>query len=235
MNGLNHNGSFGSPQGQRRKRPSVLRFLEMAPSAPRRRADAKAESTAPKREAIVDAAARLFARYGFRRTSMDLLAAEAQVAKPTLYAYFDDKDAVFRAVVDHVMTQVVSGARAAAARKGSIADRLAGALAAKFTFLHELVHTSPHAAELLDSQGALGADLVERHDRDVRRVLAGLVEEGVAAGELDLADLSSASLVEILLRAGHGAGWGAPTTAAHKRHLTELVRLIVGGLEPRRR
>lgn len=207
------------------------------PAAPGKKADAVASASSPKREAILEAATRLFARYGYRRTSMDLLAAEAQVAKPTLYAYFDDKDAVFRAVVDHVMTQVVTGARAAAARKGSVAERLAGVLTAKFTFLHELVHQSPHAAELLDSQGALGADLVERHDRDVRRVLAGVIDEAVAARELDLAaaDLSTASLVEALLRAGHGAGWGAPSAAAHKRHLAELVRLIIAGLEPRRR
>lgn len=200
--------------------------------SPRRR---DAGDANPRREAILEAASRLFVRYGYRRTSMELLATEAQVAKPTLYAHFDDKDAVFRAVVDHVMTRVVTAARAAAEGQGGIADRLAGVLVAKFTTLHELVHQSPHAAELLDSQGRLGADVVDRHDRELRKVLAALVEEGVASRELDLArtGVTVAALVEALLRAGHGAGFASPNAAAHRRHLTELVRLIVTGVARR--
>lgn len=206
----------------------------MSPRSRPRRGPAPAATTAPspKRAAILDAATRLFVRHGYRRTSMELLAAEARVAKPTLYAHFDDKDAVFRAVVDAVMTGIVDGARAAAARSGPVGERLAGVLVAKFTFLHELLHASPHAAELLDSQGQLGADIVARHDAELRRLLATLVTEGVASRELDLerAQVSVSALVEDLLRLGHGADFGDPTVAAHRRHLTELVRLVVTGV-----
>ena len=205
----------------------------MSRSRPAPRAEAPAPN--PRHDAILEAATRLFARYGYKRTSMDLLASEAMVAKPTLYAHFDDKDAVFRAVVEHVMGQIVAAARAAAARKAPAAERLAEVLIAKFSYLHELVHQSPHAAELLDSQGRLGADVVERHDRELKKVLAQVIEEGVAARELELgrAEVSVGALVEALFRLGHGAGFGGPTPAAHRRHLSELVRLIVAGVGKR--
>jgi AcrR family transcriptional regulator len=162
---------------------------------------------------------------------MDLLAAEAQVAKPTLYAHFADKDAVFRAVALAVMGEIVAGARAAAALDAPLAERIGGILAAKFGLLHELLHASPHAPELLDSKGRLGADVVARHDAEVRRTLAGVVAAAVAAGELDpaRAGLGEGGLVDALLRLGHGAAYGKPTVAAHRRYLQELVRLALAG------
>jgi AcrR family transcriptional regulator len=212
------------------------------PPAPleRKRAAARAAGRAaaapnPRREAILAAAQRLFLQYGHRRTSMDLLAAEAQVAKPTLYAHFADKDAVFRAVVEAVMGQIVAGVREAAAREGPLAERIAGVLVAKFGLLYQLLHASPHATELLDSKNRLGADVVARHDAEVRRVLAGLVAEGVASRELApaRAGLTESGLVEALLRLGHGAAYGGPTAAAHRRHLHDLVRLAIAGAAAR--
>src|SRR5262245_11315753 len=56
-----------------------------------------------KRANILKAAVTLFSRHGFKRTSVDLLAEEAKVAKPTIYAHFQDKDALFAAVCELFM------------------------------------------------------------------------------------------------------------------------------------
>lgn len=49
-----------------------------------------------KREAILSAAFRVFARKGFANACVKEIAAEAKVAKPTIYSHLDDKDALFR-------------------------------------------------------------------------------------------------------------------------------------------
>ena len=51
------------------------------------------------RELILDAAVGFFARHGFLAANMDELAAEAGVAKRTVYNLFGSKDELFRAVV----------------------------------------------------------------------------------------------------------------------------------------
>lgn len=56
------------------------------------------EST-PKRDAIVRAASRLFLGSGYGETSMDAIAADAEVSKRTVYSYFPGKDALFEAVM----------------------------------------------------------------------------------------------------------------------------------------
>ena len=52
-----------------------------------------------KRQAIMDAATALFLRDGYRSTSMDQVAADAAVSKPTVYNHFEDKEQLFREIV----------------------------------------------------------------------------------------------------------------------------------------
>ncbi|MCM3884353.1 TetR/AcrR family transcriptional regulator [Frankia sp. R82] len=53
-----------------------------------------------KRQAILDAAFAVFAREGYSQASIDLIAGEAGVAKPTIYNHFENKESLFR----HAMT-----------------------------------------------------------------------------------------------------------------------------------
>jgi AcrR family transcriptional regulator len=48
---------------------------------------------------ILDAALKVFAEQGYSGTTMDAVAAGAGLSKPTLYQYFDSKDALFQAMM----------------------------------------------------------------------------------------------------------------------------------------
>jgi AcrR family transcriptional regulator len=58
---------------------------------------------ASRREQILDAAAKLFARHGYAQTDTQLLVEELGVGKGTLYRYFCSKEDIFLAAVDRVM------------------------------------------------------------------------------------------------------------------------------------
>jgi TetR/AcrR family transcriptional regulator, mexJK operon transcriptional repressor len=60
----------------------------------------------PKHDAILDAARRVFLREGYS-ASMDLVAAEAGVSKQTVYNHFGSKEGLFRAIVDHVSSELL--------------------------------------------------------------------------------------------------------------------------------
>ena len=53
-----------------------------------------------KRAAILEAGKRLFPRHGFDGTSMDAIAAEAGVSKLTVYSHFNDKETLFKSVIE---------------------------------------------------------------------------------------------------------------------------------------
>lgn len=62
-----------------------------------------------KREQITEAACRLFVDDGFDVTSMDAIAAEAQVSKRTVYSYFDNKETLFIEVMDDMCCRFSGG------------------------------------------------------------------------------------------------------------------------------
>jgi AcrR family transcriptional regulator len=69
---------------------------------PRRRGRPRSEATD---QAILEAALALMAREGYARMSVDAVAAEASVSKPTLYLRYPSKAALATAAVAHVREQ----------------------------------------------------------------------------------------------------------------------------------
>lgn len=57
--------------------------------------------TEEKRHEIIRIAARLFEELGYDRTSMSLIATQVGGSKTTLYGYFESKEDLLRAVLDH--------------------------------------------------------------------------------------------------------------------------------------
>ena len=62
-----------------------------------------------RKEAILDAAMRVFQRKGYQATSMGEIAKEAEFSKGTLYLYFDSKFALFAELSNRVLSRVLAG------------------------------------------------------------------------------------------------------------------------------
>jgi TetR/AcrR family transcriptional regulator, mexJK operon transcriptional repressor len=97
--------------------------------------------SAPKHDAILDAARRVFLREGYS-ASMDLVAAESGVSKQTVYNHFGSKEGLLRAIVDHVSGELLD---VLVERGGAPADPAATLEAVARRFLDMLL-TPSHLA-----------------------------------------------------------------------------------------
>jgi AcrR family transcriptional regulator len=61
---------------------------------------------AQRREQILDAATRAFARAGYTATKLEDIAAEAGITQVILYRHFESKSDLYRAVLDRAMTRL---------------------------------------------------------------------------------------------------------------------------------
>jgi TetR/AcrR family transcriptional repressor of mexJK operon len=62
--------------------------------------------SARKRGAILRAATEVFLRHGYLGTSMDEIAARADVSKQTIYKHFTDKERLFREIVESTVDEI---------------------------------------------------------------------------------------------------------------------------------
>ena len=61
---------------------------------------------------MLDAAVQMFSVNGYHETSMDAIAAEAQISKPMLYLYYGSKEDLFGACLDREMSRFIEVVRA---------------------------------------------------------------------------------------------------------------------------
>lgn len=188
-------------------------------------------------ERILDAALVRFAQYGFRRTSMEDIAAEAGVSRAALYLQFDNKEAIFRALSEALHERALAAAIAALAGGEALEDRLRTAVEALSLRFVELVYGSPHGGELLDERNRLCGDLAADMDRRFRDALARAFERAGRAGAVDLtaAGLRAAAAAEVFARAAAGLKGPGVGVDVYRRRLADLTRVFVAGLGGRRR
>lgn len=189
-------------------------------------------SFADKRSLIIDAALALFRQYGYRRTSMEDIAKDANVAKGTLYIYFKSKDELFEALARQLAERVDHDFRAVMAQNLPLEAKVLAMLDAKLGFIYRWVLSSPHAAELTDPTNRLPDDVFGPVDRNFRAALARILKEGVKRGEIDLkgAQLTAEATVDTLIAAAHGAEKGARDEDEFHDRLCRIVRLFLRGL-----
>src|SRR3954466_13223894 len=91
------------------------------------------------RGAILDAAERLLARHGYRKTTMDDIAREVGIGKGTTYLHFGSKEDVFLATIDRIVDRLCVRLREIAGEEGPLDDRLRRMLAERVLYRFDCV------------------------------------------------------------------------------------------------
>lgn len=199
--------------------------------------EAAAESS--RRDDILEAALGVFAHYGFAKTSLDAIAREAGLSRTALYHHFRNKEEIFRAAAEALHERSLADAERAVAEAGPLAVRLRGALEARSGRFFDVVHGSRHGAELADESSRLCGDLAAASGRRFQKLVARLLRQADAAGEIDLAGsrLGAEAAADLLLLCADGLKGprsAPPTRARFRARLERFVGLAVGGLGGRR-
>ena len=143
-------------------------------------------SGADRREQLIDVSRSLFAARGYDGTSVEEIAARAEVSKPVVYEHFGGKEGLYAVVVDREVRTLLEGIR------GSL--------------------TSGHQRELLEQATLALLDYIETH-RDGFRILARDSSAAHVGGSFATILSDVASRVEGILAAEFGRRGLEPKTA----------------------
>ncbi|WP_424637594.1 TetR/AcrR family transcriptional regulator [Embleya sp. AB8] len=189
-----------SPSRQARRDPAAGGQASSPPARPGR---------PDKRQAIVDAAKRVFLRYGFTDTSVDVIAAEAGASKQTVYNHFGDKKNLFTAVVETAQREATSRSEARFAALFDESGDLAQDLRAAARIWTEVALDQDIVAlrRMIIAEQWRHPELVEEWARPgpgFEAAVAVEVEKYVHAGVLEVRDVPLAAHQLILLTAHEG-------------------------------
>ncbi|MCV7281590.1 TetR/AcrR family transcriptional regulator [Mycolicibacterium flavescens] len=90
---------------------------------------------AVREQQMLDAAVQIFSVNGYHETSMDAIAAQAQISKPMLYLYYGSKEELFAACLDRELGRFVDDVRSRIDFKQSPKDLLRTAVLAFLNYI----------------------------------------------------------------------------------------------------
>jgi TetR/AcrR family fatty acid metabolism transcriptional regulator len=144
-----------------------------------------AERGGDKRERILTAAERIFARHGFFAAKVSDVAKEAGVADGTIYLYFKSKDDLLISLFERRMQQVNEALRESVAGIASPREQLRAFIK---TYL-QLVHDEPTAVEVLTIELRQSSKFMKEYENpqfaDFLRLLGGIIADAQERKELD--------------------------------------------------
>ena len=162
-----------------------------------------------KREAIVAAAAEVFAQRGYRAATMDSISREASIAKGTTYLYFKSKRDLFLAVFDWYVDNMLGEATTAMGpAEGGIVQKLERFMEETLEALEEVRNIFPLTMEFWTASATgehrllFGKHMARLYVR-YREVVAAMIDQGVAEGVFR-SDTDSEALASVLVGAIDG-------------------------------
>jgi TetR/AcrR family transcriptional regulator, cholesterol catabolism regulator len=152
------------------------------------------EVHAIKRERILQEAVALFYEHGFTGATLDDVAARLGVTKPVIYSYFRSKMELLEAICRPTIELSLQAVAEAAAGAGNATERLYRAMV---DFTQVVLERRANIAIFFREEKSLDPVALARMDtlrKEYDRVLSGLLAEGVANGEFEVADENIAAL-----------------------------------------
>jgi AcrR family transcriptional regulator len=161
-------------------------------------------SSTNQREAILSAAAQLFARFGYRKTSIEDVAKRVRIGKGTIYLYFASKEELFGAIAHQIWGNVLLELTAAVKRARTPEAKLRAYVQGR---AHQLIRVTK--------------DLQVQHD------LALELQEAAAPYLMELWKTERALLEGILVEGNAANAFLVP----HPHALALAIQTVVRGLE----
>jgi AcrR family transcriptional regulator len=179
--------------------------------------------------AVLDAAVSVFARYGFRKASMDEVARAAGVSRQGLYLQFANKEELFRKALEHSLSSQLAAADAALSRQeDSLERRLVAACDAwSGRFVGSL---NADAADLMCASTSLAGAALAHYEARFEAAVAQAITESPLRLFCATAGLCPADLASALHATARGLKQSSASREEFLKGMTVAARMFCAPL-----
>ena len=185
-----------------------------------------------RQRALLDAAVAVFARYGFRKASMDEVARAAGVSRQGLYLQFANKEELFRKALEHSLSTQLAAAIAALSADEGLEQRLIAACDAwSGRFVGSL---GSDAADLMCASSSLAGATLAEYETEFELAITRAIADSPLDGFCNTAGLNPADLARALHATARGLKHSCGSREAFVKGLTAAARMFCAPLNQRK-
>jgi TetR/AcrR family transcriptional regulator len=134
-------------------------------------------------EQIIIAARKVFARYGFSKTTMEDISSEVEMGKASLYYYFPTKENLFQAAIKHEQDEFIKKADSLFQKQTNAGEKLKIYVDERLKFFHELVNLGTLSFNAVHDRHAIFLKMYESFAEQEIGIINNIIEEGKSGGE----------------------------------------------------
>lgn len=155
------------------------------------------------KEIIIQTSRKLFARFGYRKTTIDDIASALGKAKGSVYYYFKGKEEIFSAVVEHeALALRAELARVIREHRDNPVNQLRGYVTMRLSLLKELANFYSVLKDEYLQHLELINKVREKYQRKELATLQAILHSGKAKGIFEVEDIHTASLAILAAMSG---------------------------------
>jgi AcrR family transcriptional regulator len=182
-----------------------------------------------KTDRVLEAARRVFMRYGYRRVTMQEIAQEAGMSRPALYLIFPNKEEIFLAAIREITAQNLQRIRAGLREHATLAAKLQFAFEVWTVETFALMQSSPDAKELIDCVLGFARETFLQITADFEELLAEVIAGFLPKGRKRSAH-SAREIARLLTASTHGFKESARGVEDLRAMIRGLISLVVAGM-----
>ncbi len=132
---------------------------------------------------ILDCAERLFRHYGYAKTTVADIAKDLGMSTANIYRFFGSKVEIHQALCGRMLDSGYELALGAARKQASAADRLRALVHGQYKLTLDTMLDEEKVHEMVVVAIERDWHVIEKHIDRIHDVMAGIISEGIAAGE----------------------------------------------------
>jgi len=193
-----------------------------------------AESEKDVKEAILNAAANVFAKYGYIKTTMNDIAATVKKGKSSLYHYFPGKEQVFQAVLDKEFGAIKSEVEEAISKENTPQKKLSVFISTRMYALHNRANFYSALKDEFMEHFTFIEKFRETYDQIEQNTIKNLLVQGINEGTFGIKDVDTTAFGIFFAMKGIEYSWIVAIDAAQKEKiLSNMLEILFYGINKR--
>ncbi|MCK4642409.1 TetR/AcrR family transcriptional regulator [bacterium] len=186
------------------------------------------------REIIINSSREIFARFGFRKTTMDEIAQASHKAKSSIYHYFKSKEEIFQAIVEKESQLLKAELTKAINDEDTPQKKLYAYVIKRMHSLRRLVNFySAIRDEYLEHYSFI-EKLREKHDKEEAKIVKEILNKGIEKGIYSIKDLEITAFAIITALKGLEFSWAVESDVPRiEKNIDDLLEILLYGIVKR--
>lgn len=182
------------------------------------------------KDEIIEIARDIFARFGFKKTTMEEIAKAMKKAKSSLYYYFQSKEEIFRMVLEQEANVLREKIKKAVGQEDTPQGKLRAYILTRMRGLKQLANFYSALKDEYLKNYKFIERLRKKYDEEEAETISKILKEGIDKGIFEIEDLDMTTLAILIALKGFEVWIFQGNTRWTEKDIDNLLDILLYGI-----